>query len=205
MLRKDGKHVLFKDYFGPTVLQPPQSDTLIPEVKLLKTNIYLNPDLDYSQKLNALLYNKDFQEFIAGVAKIQMGKGHSVLIPSERVEFLKGIKELLGDDCAIVTGETRFDERQQILEDIEKRKVLCVVGSRNIWTEGISANRLSCLIFTSPTSNEVILEQLIGRIQRQATGKPKPVVIDVNYSSPKERGQLKRRIEFYASHGWEVY
>ena len=36
MIRKDGKHILFKDYFGTTVLKPPVSNTIPPTIHMVK-------------------------------------------------------------------------------------------------------------------------------------------------------------------------
>ena len=36
IIRKDGKHVIFKDYFGSVLFQPKQSNTVNPEVRIIK-------------------------------------------------------------------------------------------------------------------------------------------------------------------------
>ena len=81
---------------------------------------------------------------------------------------------------------------------------MCVAGSRQIFSEGISINCLSCVILAVPTSNPISLEQIIGRIMRMHPGKLDPVVLDMNFSSGAERRQNSARLAFYASKGWEV-
>ena len=204
MQRTDGKHVIFRDYFGDKVYRPPQSHTLNPVVKTVATGIHLPSGAAWAQKINALLYDEDYQQFIASMAQAQIRKGHRVLIVASRVEFLTKIKELIGESCILITGETDYDERKQLIEKVETGEALCVAGSRQIFSEGISINCLSCVILPEPTSNPITLEQIIGRVMRLSEGKLDPVVLDMNFSSAAERKQNTARLAFYASKGWKV-
>lgn len=204
MQRTDGKHVIFRDYFGDKVYRPPQSHTLNPVVKTVATGIHLPSGAAWAQKINALLYDEDYQQFIASMAQAQIRKGHRVLIVASRVEFLTKIKELIGESCILITGETDYDERKQLIQKVETGEALCVAGSRQIFSEGISINCLSCVILPEPTSNPITLEQIIGRVMRLSEGKLDPVVLDMNFSSAAERKQNTARLSFYASKGWKV-
>ena len=204
LTRTDGRHVLFPDYFGHKVIAPPESDTLTPRVVMLPSGLFVPPDLDYAKKLNHIFYDDGFAQFIAGLAKSQISEGYSILIPAERTEFLKKIKELIGESCAIVTGETSYDERQEILRKIESKEIMCIAGSRSIWTEGISANRLSMLILCSPTANPAVIDQITGRIRRKADGKLDPVVLDIYHASPAEKATARKRLALYGQWGWKV-
>ena len=204
MLRTDGKHVIFKDYFGPILIQPPASDTLNPIVKQLETGIRLPSTQTWVQKINTLLYNEDYQVFVAGIARVEISKGHSVLIVADRVEFLNNVKELIGANCVLITGETDYDTRKSLIARVEAGEAMCVAGSRQIFSEGISINRLSCVILAVPTANPISLEQIIGRIMRQHPDKLDPVVIDLQFSSGPEKRQNAARAGFYLSKGWKV-
>jgi superfamily II DNA or RNA helicase len=204
MLRTDGKHVIFKDYFGPTLIQPPQSDTMNPVVKLIPTGISLPTQLGWAQKINKLLYDEDYQQFVASLAITQILNGHSVLIVADRVEFLTNVKELIGANCVLITGETDYDTRKDLISRVETGEAMCVAGSRQIFSEGISINRLSCVILAVPTSNPISLEQIIGRVMRQHPDKLDPVVLDLQFSSGPEKRQNTARQGFYLSKGWKV-
>lgn len=204
MQRTDGKHVIFKDYFGPVVIQPPQSHTMNPTIHVVPTGISLPTGKTWAEKMNALLYDEDYQQFIAAAAMVQMNKGHSVLIVADRVEFLNNVKELIGERCVLITGSTDYDERKALIEKVESGQATCVAGSRQIFSEGISINVLSCVILATPTSNPISLEQIIGRIMRLSEDKLDPVVLDMNFSSPAERKQNATRVAFYIGKGWEV-
>jgi superfamily II DNA or RNA helicase len=204
MIRKDGKHVMFRDYFGGIVHKPPQSHTLNPSVRILRPGITLTPGEAWARKVNNLLYDPDYQEYIAVVASTQMRLGHRVLIIADRVEFLANVKELIGDKCVLVTGETTFEEREACGKAIEDGTKMCIAGSRQIFSEGISFNRLSCVILATPMSSEVLLEQIIGRIMRKHELKLDPVVIDIQFSGGADRKQNNTRFKFYLDKGWDV-
>lgn len=204
MLRTDGKHIIFQDYFGPRVYKPPQSHTMNPVVKIIPTGVHLPHGQPWVKKINALLYDPDYQAFVANLAKTQIAQGHSVLVVADRVEFLTNLKELIGETCILITGETGYEERKELIEQVETGSKMCVAGSRQIFSEGISINRLSCVILAVPTSNPISLEQIIGRIMRLHPDKPDPVVLDLNFSSIAERKQNASRLAFYAGKGWEI-
>jgi superfamily II DNA or RNA helicase len=204
MLRKDGRHILLRDYFGDIVHKPPQSHTLDPRVKIIKSGIALTHGEVWVKKVNNLLYDPDYQEYISVIAKTQIAKGHYVLIVADRVEFLTNVKELIGEKCLLVTGQTGTEERDLISQRIDSGEASCIAGSRQIFSEGISINRLSCVILASPISNEILLEQIIGRIMRKHQDKLDPVVVDIQFSGFADKKQNNLRLSFYLNKGWEV-
>lgn len=204
MTRKDGLHVLFPDYFGHKVFRPPQSHTIDPKVLLVRTGLALPAAEAWATRINKLLYDPDYQEYVAVVAKTQLAKGHKVLIVADRVEFLQRVKEIIGETCVLVTGETSLEERARITEQLETGESSCIAGSRQIFAEGISINILSCLILATPISNPALLEQLAGRIMRQHPNKLDPLLIDLQFSGPTDRKQNNARLSFYLDKGWDV-
>ncbi len=204
MVRVDGRHILFKDFFGPKLLQPAQSHTMTPSVIVMKPGISLSQGDPWVIKINNLLYDPNYQQFIAGLAKVQIAKGYKVLVVASRVEFLEQVKELIGDECVCITGGTTFEERKELKRQVEDGEKSCIAGSRQIFSEGISINILSCIILAEPIANDALLEQLIGRIQREHKNKLAPVAIDINFSGPSDRVQNRNRQGFYMRKGWEV-
>ena len=204
MQRKDGKQVLFKDFFGSKLYQPPQENTLTPTVQIVRTGIALSPGDTWVKKINNLLYDTDYQRFIAAAANLQIAKGHKVLIVADRVEFLQQVGELIGETCVCITGGTTYDERVLLKEQVESGEKNCIAGSRQIFSEGISVNILSCVILAVPIANDGLLEQIIGRIMRQHKNKLSPLVLDMQFSGVRDRKQNKDRIAFYMRKGWSI-
>lgn len=211
MQRKDGKHVLLTDFFSDNVYSPPVDNTINPTVNILTPGIYLDSEKAWAQKINSLLYDNDYQQFIAKLAKIQINKGHSILIIASRVEFLEKVKELIGETCMLVTGLSggandteRSRYRKQVEELINSGEKKAIAGSRQIFSEGISINALSGVILAEPMSFEGGLEQIIGRIMRKHDGKLQPEVFDINFSDRSSKNQNEKRLAFYINQGWEV-
>lgn len=204
VLRKDGKHVLFNDFFGHVVHKPAQSHTLNPVITIVKSGIMLTPGEVWVKKINNLLYDEDYQKYIAGMAASQVAIGHKVLVIADRVEFLQNVKEILGEKCMLVTGETSLEDRQSLDARLEAQEIGCIAGSRQIFSEGISINALSCLILATPIANEISLEQLIGRIMRMHPNKLLPRVLDINFSGGADRKQNNLRLQFYLNKGWQI-
>lgn len=204
MQRKDGKHVVFQDYFGTHVVKPPQSHTMAPTIRLVNTGIMLKPDATWVDKITHLCGLDNYQQFIAGIALEEIREGHQVLVIADRVDFLKKVSEYVGETCVLVTGETGFEERQQIKDQLLNQEKMCIAGSRQIFSEGISINSLSCVILAVPISNESLLEQIIGRIQRQHPGKKPPLVVDLQFKGRGDKRQNTVRLGLYLRKGWQV-
>jgi len=204
MTRKDGKHILFQDYFGHTVYKPPQANTINPVVHIVKSGLTLKPGATWVEKINDLTQNDNYRKFIAGLADMHISGGHSVLIVADRVEFLEKVKEYVGETCLLVTGETDFEARQRAKEQILNKEKMCIAGSRQIFAEGISINILSCVILAVPMSNDSLLEQIVGRIMRPHEGKLNPIVIDIQFAGWADKKQNTDRLGLYLRKGWEV-
>lgn len=204
MVRKDQKHIVFKDYFGSHVVKPPQSNTMTPRVKIVKPGITLKPGATWVEKINELTQDDSYRRFIAALALTHMDMGHKVLIIADRVEFLEKVKEYVGDTCVLVTGNTDFEARQRAKEQLLNGEADAIAGSRQIFSEGISINILSCVILAVPMSNDSLLEQIVGRIQRLHDDKLHPLVLDIHFSGFADKKQNNDRLGLYMRKGWEV-
>lgn len=204
MKRKDERHKLFPDYFGNVVFKPAQANTIDPVVRLVKTNRTLKPGASWADRITDLVNDVDYQNFICSLAKIQMQNGHSVLIIADRVEFLKNVAEKIGPECLLVTGESKFEEREAAKAELLAKTKMCVAGSRQIFSEGISINVLSCVILAIPMRNDSLLEQIIGRIMRPFPDKPQPLVLDLQFAGYADKAQNNARLSLYMQKGWEI-
>lgn len=205
MERKDKKHVLFKDFFGSNVVKPPQSNTINPTIRIVKSGRKLLQGATWPQKINELMYDTEYQMFIAAIAKTQIAHGRKVLIIADRVEFLEKVCRFIGPECILVTGQSAdFDAREQAKIDIEGLDKHAIAGSRQIFAEGISINVLDTLILTCPITSEILLEQLIGRVMREYPGKLGAWVYDINFAGGAEKTQNNIRLAFYLMKGWSI-
>lgn len=204
--RKDGKHVVFTDYFSDKIFKPPVENSMEPEILIHKSEIRLiDGEVPWATKMNKLAYDQDYQHSVALLASYYASLGHKVLVVSDRVEFLTTCAELVGSNAISVTGEIKdFEKREELLEKVGEGVYNVLCGTQSIFSEGISLNELSCLIMATPINNEPLLEQLIGRIQRVCEGKPTPLVIDINLLGGIAKKQAQNRLGFYMRKGWKV-
>jgi len=205
LTRKDGKHVVFRDYFGFNVLKPPKENFMKPRIDVLPLEIRFmdGNSIPWANRINELAYNPEYQNSIAMTASAYAAKGHKVLVVSDRVDFLKNCQKLTGDNSVYVTGDVPHEERPGILKEIYHDKDI-LYGTQSIFSEGISLDVLSCLVLGTPVNNEPLLTQLIGRIIRTYEGKQQPVVVDIHLIGKTAKRQASARLGYYIKQGYEV-
>ena len=203
--RKDGRHVVFRDYFGSNVLRPPKENFMMPKVHILPMDIRFmdGNSIPWANRINELAYNPEYQHSVAMAASSYAAKGHKVLVVSDRVDFLKNCAKLTGDNAVCVTGAVHHENRAEIINQIYEDKDV-LYGTQAIFSEGISLNILSCLILATPVNNEPLLTQLIGRIIRDYEGKQQPVVVDINLIGRTAKRQASMRTGYYIKQGYEI-
>ncbi|OUU67198.1 MAG: hypothetical protein CBC24_01730 [Candidatus Pelagibacter sp. TMED64] len=203
--RKDGRHVVFRDYFGDNVYKPPKENFMMPKIDILKLPIRFmdGNSIPWANRVNELAYDSEYQNSIAMTASAYAARGHKVLVVSDRVDFLKSCANLTGDSAVCVTGAIPHEERPDIIKQIFKDKNI-LYGTQSIFSEGISLDILSCLILGTPVNNEPLLTQLIGRIIRTYEGKQQPTVVDINLIGNTARRQASQRLGYYIKQGYEI-
>ena len=203
--RKDGRHVVFRDYFGSNVMKPPKENYLVPKIDIYKTDIrFLDGSYTpWAERINHLTRDAEYVHGVAMTAARYAAEGHKVLVVSDRVAFLKNCAALVGDKAVSITGDMDFAEREETMDMIRKDKQI-LFGTQSIFSEGISINELSCLVLGTPVNNDPLLTQLIGRIIRKIDGKKQPVVVDFNLKGKTAARQASARMGYYIKQGYEV-
>ena len=205
MERKDGRHVIFRDYFNTNVYKPPKENYLVPKVNTIQSGIRF-PDgakTPWASRINAIAYNWEYQNMIALLAANYAAKGHKVLVVSDRVDFLKQGYKLVGENSICVTGEIPHEQRPAMIKELFNDKDI-LFGTQSIFSEGISVDCLSCLILATPVNNEPLLTQLVGRIIRIHEDKPQPIIVDIHLVGNTARRQANARMGYYMKQGYEV-
>jgi superfamily II DNA or RNA helicase len=205
--RKDGKHVVFRDYFGSKLFQPPKENFLVPDVHILRTDVRFmdGASIPWAKRVNALCNNEEYRHSIAMLAASYAARGHKVLVVSDRVSFLKACADLVGENAVCVTGEVSHEDREKYVSDIlYKKEKNILFGTQSIFSEGISVNTLSCLILATPVNNEPLLTQLVGRVIRKHEGKGTPIIVDVHLKGKTATKQAANRMGYYVKQGWRI-
>ena len=204
--RKDGKHVVFRDYFSPNVLKPPKENFMVPVVNILHSEVRFldGARIPWANRVTNLASNEEYIHTVAILAAAYAQKGHKVLVVSDRVAFLKKCAELTGEKAICITGEIPQEEREKLINELQVGNKNVLYGTQAIFSEGISINVLSCLILGTPINNDPLLTQLIGRIIRKEKNKPTPVVIDIHLKGDTARRQASNRIGYYMKQGYQI-
>jgi superfamily II DNA or RNA helicase len=204
--RKDGKHVVFRDYFGNTLFKPPKENYMTPTVHIVPSEIRFmdGARIPWANRVTKLANDEEYRHTIAMLAAAYAAKGHKVLVVSDRVSFLKACSELTGDKSICVTGEVSHEDRETLVEEILYGDANVLYGTQAIFSEGISVDTLSCLILATPVNNEPLLTQLCGRVIRKKEGKIDPVIIDIHLKGNTARKQASNRVGFYMKQGWNM-
>lgn len=204
--RKDGKHVVFRDYFGQKIFKPPKENYMTPTIEIYKSEVRFmdGANIPWAKRVNALANNEEYKHSVAMLAAAYAARGHKVLVVSDRVHFLKSCAELTGEKAVCVTGEVGHEQREELVSEILYGDKNVLYGTQAIFSEGISVNSLSCLILGTPINNEPLLTQLIGRVIRKQEGKRSPVVIDIHLKGKTAQRQASNRMGYYMKQGYNI-
>jgi superfamily II DNA or RNA helicase len=204
--RKDGKHVVFRDYFGSKIFKPPKENYMIPTIEIYRSDVRFmdGASIPWANRVNALSNNNEYRHSVAMLAAAYAAKGHKVLVVSDRVHFLRACAELTGEKAVCVTGEVAHEDREKLVNEILYGDKNVLYGTQAIFSEGISVNTLSCLILGTPINNEPLLTQLIGRVIRKQEGKRDPVVIDIHLKGKTAQRQASNRMGYYIKQGYKI-
>ena len=203
--RKDGRHVVFRDYFGNDVHIPPKENYMTPKIHVVKSDIrFLDGAFTpWAERINHLAYNEEYVHSVSMIAAKYAAEGHKVLVVSDRVAFLKACAGLCGDKAVSITGDMELTEREDVMNEIKEDKNI-LFGTQSIFSEGISLNDLSCLVLGTPINNEPLLTQLIGRVIREKEGKRQPVIVDIHLKGKTAARQANARLGYYIKQNYKV-
>jgi superfamily II DNA or RNA helicase len=203
--RKDGRHVVFRDYFGHNVLKPPKENYMTPKIDVVKTEVrFLDGSYTpWAERINHLVNTEEYVHTVSMIAAKYAAEGHNVLVVSDRVAFLKVCHRLVGDNSVCITGDMEFGEREKTMKLIGKSKNI-LFGTQAIFSEGISLDALSCLVLGTPVNNEPLLTQLIGRIIRKVPNKRQPTVVDIHLKGKTAGRQANARMGYYIKQDYKV-
>ncbi len=204
--RKDGKHVVFRDYFGNKLFQPPKENYMTPAIHIVRSEIRFQDGsrTPWANRVTALTIQDEYKHTVSMLAAYYATIGHKVLVVSDRVAFLKACAELTGDSALCVTGDVPHEEREALIDQILYGDKNVLYGTQSIFSEGISVDTLSCLILGTPVNNEPLLTQLVGRVIRKKEGKLPPVIVDIHLKGNTAKKQASNRVAYYLKQGYHM-
>jgi superfamily II DNA or RNA helicase len=206
LLRKDGLHCVLPDYFSKNVFIVKHENRMEPIVHLWgsASSISSNEFIPWANQINKLYSKSSYKQEILNLANMYMDTGYKILVLFDRTFILEELHKLTEDRTLLITGS--IGDRNAILAEMDKKDSSArgLWGTQSIFSEGFSVSELSCVILATPISNDPLLEQIIGRIQRQAEGKKTPVVVDISLGGSTGTRQKNTRKRFYIEKGWKI-
>lgn len=120
----------------------------------------------------------------------------------EHGEILHDLGERSKLKIKFVQGKTDGDTREQIKQEIIKKKILAVICT-TVWKEGINIPSLNVVINAAGGKSEIATIQAIGRGLRRTEDKDEIIVVDFfNPSSNYLISHFGLRIALYCRMGW---
>ncbi len=204
--RKDGKHVIFNDYFGFDTYRPEAENYMVPSVIMVDSRIHFPEHGCWADKVTELENRTPgYKALVAELADSAVKQGHKVLVVGSRVEFLESLPDVIQARALSLTGSVNsMEARQEILSSVARGKTDVICGTCSIFSEGISQNDLSCIILATPINNDPMLTQLIGRIVRLKEGKQQPLIIDIGLRGGQTKSQTASRYAHYLRKGYTI-
>lgn len=198
--RRDGKHVLFKDFFGPKYVEAEEyRNLLIPTVDIKQVPVkfpVLNPTKDWAKALTKVYSDEKYLDAIINNTKDLLDEGRNCLLLGIRTEALAYLQTKIPRSLVLDGTVKKKEDRANILARVGK-DINCLL-STTIFDEGLSCHILDTLILTEPVGkNFAKLEQRIGRIQREHPDK-QPICLQVYWLQNKIlEGQQKVEYMWY--------
>lgn len=202
--RKDFLHIVIPNYFSRKIYIPPKENMMKPEIVMVQTDIAFSSNnmIPWANRVNELVDRPEYLDLVTSLAERYADLGHTVLVVSDRTEFLDRCVNRSGDRAVMITGVT--ENRDELHEELKQKEKDILYGAISIYKEGISLNFLSCLILGAPTNNDPLLEQLIGRILRIYENKLTPIIVDIVLKGATAKRQSQTRAAHYIRNGYKI-
>lgn len=166
----------------------------------------------YGNDAYELIRNNDVrdEQIIRDVADcVQAGRTPVVL--TKYVDHAKKLSERLktyADRLILLTGANGTKARRAQVEELNKvdnSDSLILVGTGSLLGEGFDFLRLDTLFMATPVSGENVVEQYVGRLNRDYDGKENVIVYDyVDSHIPKFDKMYSARMKAYKKIGYEL-
>jgi superfamily II DNA or RNA helicase len=206
--RKDGMHCVLQDYFGFDKFVGVVENVMNPTVHLYTTSMPLqaNEFIPWANIVSKLVADPEYLAIVGNLTRHYVSLGHKVLVLSDRTALLETLHLEMPEDSLIITGKiSKSEDRQRIMKTVsDHERGLALFATQSIFSEGVSLNELSCVILGAPINNDPLLEQICGRVMRNAEGKLEPVIVDIGFSGGTGIKHRNNRTAVYINKGWKL-
>lgn len=158
---------------------------------------YIDEDFpDYSSEKAFLSKSPARMEKIADLIISQAAERGNTLVLVNSIQFGERLASLI-KDVVFLYGESPTDLRKEHYDMFESRDDLIVIASAGIAAQGISIDRVFCLMLVDAGRSFVKAIQSIGRGLRKGKDKEFVTVIDVHSKQKWAKKHFKEREKYY--------
>lgn len=182
-------------------------DILRAEVIFRNTDFYTETDpvTYYTKVMQELVADDERNRLIAGdvAAEVERERGVSLVL-SDRKAHCENIRTALAKEAGVqadvLTGDCSREERQDILERLERGEIRVLIATSQLLGEGFDSKRLSTLFLGFPIKFSGRLLQYLGRVLRPGDSDKKARVFDyVDHRVGVLESAAKSRYRVYLS------
>jgi superfamily II DNA or RNA helicase len=181
---------------------------VVPRVETIETGFRSNHGGRKYHKLAADICDSVSRNEIIARAAYDMCLGKHGLIATRRLNQLDAIRKNLLDLgwpehlLLSFTGKESREERTRVMRTIDQS--LQSITLSTIAQEAVDVPVWSRLFLAWPTSQELMVEQLSGRIERRAPGKEEAAIIEFLDDTNTGRNQFIKRLRVYEANGFHI-
>ena len=166
----------------------------------------------YGNDAYELIRNNDARdEQIMGDVAACVKAGRTPVLLTKYVDHAKRLSERLkqyADRLILLTGSNGTKSRRAQVDElnaVKESESLILVATGSLLGEGFDYPRLDTLFMATPVSGENVVEQYVGRLNRDYDGKKNVIVYDyVDSHIPKFDKMYAARLKAYKKIGYEL-
>jgi superfamily II DNA or RNA helicase len=189
-IRSDGKSRIIASYIG-TITKVDDGGIIPVDFDITDTNFEFQRDgrkWQYNQMLDALIIDEERNDLIVKKIQYYLKKDATIFVFSCRIKHLEILQGLINITMPhIKTGlivdkttdgkKVTAAEQDEIQRKVDSQEIKVVFGT-TIIKQGFNVQPLSVCMIASPQKSRILVEQIIGRAQRQFKDKERTVLVD---------------------------
>lgn len=160
--------------------------------------------LNYAQLVDDLTHNEERFEFVKRI----IPHDGATLVLANRVEYIQRLcDEFEGNAICLSTlgtSKKAKEIRKEALRKLDCGELDCIFATWQLAAEGLDCPHLKYVVFATPEKNERTVQQAAGRVERNAEGKDRGIIIDLIDEFGMYKGWWRKRSNLYKKAGYDI-
>lgn len=161
--------------------------------------------LNYAQLVDDLTHNEERFQCVSNTLSALDG---STLVLANRVEYLQRLCDNYDGNaiCLSTLGVSKKAKeiRKEALRKLDCGELDCIFATWQLAAEGLDCPHLKYVVFATPEKNERTVQQAAGRVERNAEGKDRGIIIDLIDEFGMYKGWWRKRSNLYKKAGYDI-